>query len=494
VHAWSTLEWGIWVNLVLFLAVALHCLVRPRDPRSTLMWLLVTWLLPLLGALLYLTIGINRVREKGWQKHRSDLAFRSTRDLHERDAHPLSYWRGIRAGLQTQPLDPGARELNTILDRIVPDHPLLGGNTVQILVDAKTAYPAIFKAIRSAKNHIHLQSFIIGPDDTGRELMDALAERAAAGVHVRVLFDAFGSAHARLLGFFRRYAKHPNMHIHAFTQVNPLKQQFQINLRNHRKIIVVDGSVGFTGGMNFYDVYQTRKGHQPTHDYHFQVEGPTVLEMQYSFLRDWYYMTDTPSELLLAPAHFPRLTPTGKTPIRLLNSGPTLSESQSLLDTLFAAITSARRQILIVTPYFVPPEEIQRALRAVALRGVEVKILVPTVNNHIYVGYASRALYDKLLESGVRIFEQPPPFLHAKAMIVDDCMALIGSANMDARSLWLNYESTLVVLDSAFAESLKRIVLDDFALANEVTLAAWRTRPVSQQLTENFCSLLSPIA
>ncbi|MEI8242613.1 MAG: cardiolipin synthase [bacterium] len=502
IMAWSgfertelrTLECGIWVHILLFLAVALHCLLRPRDPRSTLAWIFAVWVAPVFGSLLYLLFGINRVREKGWQKHESDQTFHSNRGLREQERSPLAYWRGLRDGLLTQPADVGARELNVFLNRLAPNHPLLGGNSLRILVDAREAYPDLFAAIRGARHHIHLQSYIIGADQTGRELMDALAERAAAGVDVRVLYDEYGSAGASMRGFFRRYARRPRMHIVRFTQANLLKRQFQINLRNHRKILVVDGAIGYTGGMNFYDVYRERGNTPPTHDYHFRVEGPAVLELQYSFLRDWYYMTDEAPEKLLAPAYFPPTTAVGQTPVRLLNNGPTAAENGALLDALFATISGARRQVLIVTPYFVPPPEIQRALRCAALRGVEIKVLVPGINNHPYVGYASQALYDGLLEAGVRIFEQPPPFLHAKALLVDDCIAFIGSANLDARSLRLNYENSLVVLDERFASALKRVLLNDFALGREVLLAHWRTRPLRRRLTENFCSLLSPVA
>ncbi len=489
-----TLECGIWVHVVLFLAVAFHCLLRPRDPRSTLAWLFAVWVVPVPGAILYLLFGINRVKEKGWQKHESDQTFHSNRDLREQEASPLAFWRGLRNGLLAQPADAGAQELNHFLNRLAPSHPLLGGNVVHTLVDAREAYPDIFAAIRSARHHIHLQSYIIGADETGRELMDALAERAAAGVEVRVMYDEYGSAYASMHGFFRRYACHPRLHMVGFTQANLHKRQFQINLRNHRKILVVDGRVGYTGGMNFYDVYRPHGSTPPTHDYHFRIEGPAVLELQYSFLRDWYYMTDEAPETLLAPEHFPPSAAVGQTPVRLLNNGPTLTESDALLDALFAAISGARRQVLIVTPYFVPPPDIQRALRCAALRGVEIKVLVPSINNHAYVGFASRALYDGLLEAGVRIYEQPPPFLHAKALLVDDCIAFIGSANLDARSLRLNYENSLVVLDERFGSELKHIVLNDFALGHEIQLAHWRTRPLRERLTENFCSLLSPVA
>ena len=435
-----TLECGIWVHLGLFLAVAFHCLQRPRDPRSTLAWLFAVWVLPVPGAVLYALFGINRVHEKGWQKHASDQHFHSNRKLREQETSPLAYWRGLRNGMLTQPADTGAHELNNFLNRLAPNHPLLGGNSVRPLVDAHEAYPEMFAAIRNARHHIHLQSYIIGADTTGRELLKALAERAAAGVEVRVLYDEYGSAPARMHGLFRRYAHAPRLQIVAFTQANLHKRQFQINLRNHRKILVVDGAVGFTGGMNFYDVYRERDQTPPTHDYHFRVEGPAVLELQYSFLCDWYYMTDEAPEKLLAPAYFPPTAAAGQTPVRLLNNGPTITESDALLDALFAAITGARRQVLIITPYFVPDEALTKGFVIACHRGIDVRILVPDRSNHPLTDMAgSRSMRD-IEAAGGTILRYTEGMVHAKALIMDGSMAMAGSANMDLRSFFLNCE------------------------------------------------------
>ncbi|MBM4163003.1 MAG: hypothetical protein FJ222_00935 [Lentisphaerae bacterium] len=487
-----SLELGTLLHILAFLMVAAHCLRLPREPRSTLLWLFVTGLFPIVGPLTYLAFGINHVPRRGWHKLRSDVRFGSTRSQTEQEEQPLAYWRALRAGC-CPPLAPDSAEaaVNTILDRVAHDHPLLGGNAVEVIADGGLALDAMFKAIAAARHHIHVQSYIIGRDAVGRALLDRLADQARTGIQVRVLFDQYGSRAAYLTGLFRRYSRVPNMRCVGFTQANLIKRQFQLNLRNHRKNLIIDGRVGFLGGVNFHDVYLPGSRREAIHDYHFRVCGPAVLELQYTFLRDWFYMCDEDARALLVPGHFPQSEAAGKTPLRLLNASPNAIE-QPLVDALFTLLGTARHQVLVVTPYLVLSEDLRRAFRAAALRGVAVKVLLPAVNNHPSVDWAARASYDELLLSGVRLFLRRPPFIHAKALVVDGRIALIGSANLDARSLRLSYETTLVAFDPEFAARLKQTLLDDFARADEITLAAWRARPRYAHYLENFFNLMSP--
>ncbi len=487
----SSVGLGGVLHLLVFLLVAGHCLRLPREPRSTLLWLFVTGFFPVFGALAYLSFGINHVPRRGWRKFRSDVRFRSTRSRSEQDTQPLAYWRALRDSVAA-PLPAGSPEatVNAILDRVAHEHPLLGGNAVDILAGGERALGAMFAAIDAACDHIHVQSYIIGRDTVGRDLMERLAARARAGVQVRVLFDQYGSRGAYLAGRFRAYSRLPNFRCVGFSQANLIKRQFQINLRNHRKILVADGRTGFLGGVNFHDVYRPESG--AVRDYHFRVTGPAVLELQYTFLRDWFYMCGEEARALLTPGHFPQTAAAGGTPLRLLNASPAANE-QPLIDTLFAMLAAARDQVLATTPYFVLSEDLRRAFRAAALRGVEVKVLLPSINNHPVVAWAARASYEELLLSGVRLFLRRPPFIHAKALVVDDRIALLGSANLDSRSLRLNYETNFVSFDTGLAARLKRTLLDDFACADEITLAAWRVRPLYARYLENFFNLMSPV-
>ena len=491
----ESIGYGTVIHIAVVLCICLHVLRTPRDARTSLLWIFFATVFPLVGALAYILFGINTIPHKGWQKQHSDSRFQKRQRLKTRTTHPLAAMHARKNALRAvPPPDTALVPLNRILDHLSANHPLLGGNDVRLFEKAEEALEAMFAAIRDARHHIHLATYIFNDDAVGQRLMALLDERARAGVQVRVLYDAFGSAGANLRLFFWRRRRVPNLQLIGFSQANMLKRKFQLNLRNHRKLLVVDGAAAFTGGVNFHDVYLPRDGGSGTIDYHFRLSGPAVLELQYTFLRDWYYMTDEPAEKLLAKSFFPTPERAGDMAVRLQNSGPTREETAAALDAFFAAFTLARRQILIVTPYFVPPEPLILALRQAAYRGVDVKILVPSVNNHPTLQLASQALYKPLLTSGVRIFEREPPFIHAKAAVIDDEAAIIGSANLDPRSLFLNYETNLFVFDAPFAARVKSAILADLDASREISYAEWRRRPKLRQLAENFFNLFHPIA
>ncbi len=484
---------GTALHLVAFCLIVFDSLMNRKEIASTLLWIFLAWSFPVVGPILYLSFGVDRVPVKGWRKRQSNQRLMNVREADREDAAmPMAYWHAIRRSLAVVPDTPLARETHAAMNSIIEDFPLLSGNRADPLLSGDEAFPAMLEAIASAKHHIHLQTFILGNDAVGRMFLDALKAKAEAGVRVRFLYDRFGCTHAIFAGLFRRYARVPNMELAGWTQVNPIKRRFQVNLRNHRKLLVVDGRLAFVGGINLRGENVTRAGRAPIRDYHFRIEGPAVQELQYVFLRDWYFATEADPETLLVRDHFPGIEPVGSALIRIVNGGPE-SEEEVMTDVLFAAVTAARKTLLAVTPYFVPTRDFVRALRSAALRGVDTRLIVPARNNHVFVGLAGRALYDSLLSAGVRVFERPPPFLHGKALIVDDALAIVGTANLDARSLRLNYETNVVVYDADFIDRLKRMILDDVAASVELDLAVWRRRPLRRQLIENFCYLLAPI-
>ena len=489
--AWLALEFLL--HLAIFLMVAFHCLKSRREPTAAILWMFLAWAFPIIGPILFIIFGVNRTERKGWHKHLADSNLRAARQVREDAALPMAYWQAVHRSLAAEPTEPVARKLNKVANAILHDYPLLGGNAIEPLVDGDQAYPQMRAAIERAQHHIHFQTFIIGNDAVGREFLDLLAERAASGVAVRVLYDRFGSTKAVMHRLFHKYRNVPNMQIAAWTQVNAFKRQFFFNLRNHRKIMVVDGREAFTGGINLHEENITRKDRAAIRDYHFRLSGPIIQELQYSFVRDWYFMTDEDPEQLLHEDHFPNLAPAGKCLIRLVSSGPTPEEYEAVANIFFECLSVARRQVFAVTPYFVPNDAILHAFRSAAMRGVDVRLLVPMRNNHFYAGLAGKAFYEELLASGVRIFRRHPPFMHAKALIVDDQAAMVGSANLDMRSLRLNYETNLLVFDAGFTNQLKRVILEDLAASEEINLTRWRARSTSQRLLENFCHLLAPI-
>ncbi|MCF7854263.1 MAG: cardiolipin synthase [Candidatus Pacebacteria bacterium] len=482
------------IHILVFALVVFHCLKTRREPTSAILWIFVAWAFPVLGALFYLSFGINRIDAKAWLKQQADRELLEKRQVYTAtEEPPLVYWEAVHTGGTATLPKTLANQSNETMDAVLTDYPLLAGNAVQLLINGDEAYPAMLQAIESAEQHIHLQSFIIGNDCVGRRFLDALAEKAQEGVRVRVLFDRFGSTHAVLGGLFRKYRKVPNMQLIGWTQANPVKRQFQINLRNHRKVLVVDGKTAFAGGINISDINTTDPGPLEVLDYHFALSGPIVQELQYSFLKDWYFMTDEKPGDLLTKAHFPAVDNAGQAYVRVVNSSPTNTEMGIVTDVFFSGIVSARKDLIILTPYFVPGPDILQALRATALRGVRVQLIVPKRNNHFYAGLAGKALYEELLAAGVTIYERKPPFIHAKAFVVDDTLAIIGTANFDHRSLRLNYETNLAVYDQSFMYNVKRALNAEIENSTPIDLATWRERPLHHRLAQNLCNLMTPI-
>ncbi len=476
------IEWSWLAHLAVGVIASLHAIRIKREASSALLWLFIIWSFPFLGAAIYAAYGVDRISAKAALRETAASAFRTHRAAHG----------PAPAASRNLLTDPWAQSLERALNTVLPDLPSVEGNRIQVFVTGDEAYPPMRAAMAAAQHHIHLQTFILANDSIGRDWMDLLVQKAHEGVQVRVLYDRFGSTPAVLTGFIHRYRRAaPRLRIAGWSLANPWRRQVQVNLRNHRKILVVDGRVAFTGGMNVTEINVTRPGRPADRDFHFEVHGPIVRELQFSFLDDWHFMTGEPAESLLAPEYFPELPPCGSARVRLVPGAPT-GDGETLPDILFTLLTMARRQILLVSPYFVPTLDILRALRSAALRGLDVRLLVPKENNHVYAGWAGRAYYGTLLQAGARIVERHPPFLHAKALIIDDTVALVGTANVDSRSLRLNYETNLLVMDRDFLGQLKEAVLAEFQCGDELNWGAWVRRPHWHMWLERTAALLSP--
>jgi cardiolipin synthase A/B len=475
-----------------FIGVAAYCLRRRREGASTLLWLTLAWSFPIVGPLLFLMLGVTRVPQKAWRTQRANDAFRAERQTRESETMPLDYWRRLRESMADAPEDETARTLVKTMNRFGDEFPLLGSNAIEALVGGDATFPRMLSAIDNATDHIHLQTYILGNDATGHLFLEHLAAKARQGIVVRLMYDRIGSTSAWLLGMLKPYAHIPNFHIDSWHQMDLFKWRFQINLRNHRKALIIDGKIAFIGGINLHVENTTRPQGEPIRDYHFLVRGPIVHELQYTFLRDWHFMSDEDASQLLCERHFPLITPSGQSLISLVNGGPS-SDVESLTDLFCAALAAATDQVLLVTPYFVPPPDILRAMRLASLRGVNIKLLMPEIGNHPIVALAARAFFEELLNSGIEIFLRPPPLLHAKALVVDDKIAVIGTVNLDNRSLRLNYETAFTVFDEPFANELKQIILEDLALSSRVDLVQWRNRPAGARIRENICALMAPV-
>jgi cardiolipin synthase len=460
-----------------FLASA-HAVLNKRDTRAAVLWIAFICFLPLLGPVLYLLLGINRVRRKA-------LLLRG----------PASRAGGNapseKAGLSETPsnLHPAAdhlQQLSETVNRIVRQ-PLVPGNTVQPLINGDAAYPAMLAAIREAKRTIALSTYIFDNDPNGRQFVEALREAVGRAVQVRVLIDAAGTHYS--VPSITHALHRARVPFGVFLPTLAPWRLMSMNLRNHRKIMVVDGTIGFTGGINLRQgnlVAQNPK--HPVRDMHFRLQGPVVGQLQEAFAIDWAFTT---KETLSGDAWFPPLNAQGGVVARAIPDGPD-EDFEKLRWTMLAALSCSRHSVKIVTPYFVPDNTLVAALNLAALRGVQVEILLPANSNLPYVDWASRAMWWQVLERGCKIWLAPPPFDHSKLMIVDGQWSLVGSGNWDIRSLRLNFEFNLECYCPILAKSLDDIIQGKMKGARQVTLEEMDARSLPIKLRDGVTRLLSP--
>ena len=462
--------------VLLSCAAAGHALLHKRDPRSALVWVSLNLTLPLVGPFFYWFLGINRIsrRARSWQE--------SGRWLSRTEMFPLE-----DQGSMGVCLPDSATHLSGLLllaDRIVTTRQC-EGNRIVALIDGDEAYPAMLMAIRCAQETINLSSYIFDADGIGAEFVEHLTEAAKRGVEVRVIIDALGEKYSRLS--IRVAFRDTLVRVVRYI---PLRNGAYINLRNHRKLLIIDGREAFTGGMNIrsHHLKASELSSDSVHDVHFSVKGPVVADLQRAFLGDWYFVT---GEKLQKPCFFPAIEPQGNALIRCISDGPD-REFRKIEQIIIGALSCATNQVYIMTPYFVPNREIISALITAALRGVDICIVLPGLNNLPFVHWACRASLWELLVNGIRVFYQPPPFVHTKLLLVDDIWSLVGSANLDARSLRLNFELNLSVFDAELSSTIRQHFNRVFENSHEITLPEVEQRSLLIRLRDNFARLFSP--
>jgi cardiolipin synthase len=429
-------------HLLLAVAVTLHVLLRKRDIGGSIGWIGIAWLAPVLGSVLYLVFGINRV----------------TRRAHRLRARRP--WYGSDGGPQTQteradhlaPLDRTARRLTR--------RPAEGGNRVTMLRNGDEAYPALVAAIGQARTSIALSSYIFRADPAGMTIIDALAAAQARGVAVRVLIDGIGSGYF-FAGAYRRLRRAGVPAARFLHSHLPWRMPF-INLRTHKKILCIDGRLGFTGGLNIGQENLVAGAgptpHEPddlVHDMHFRVEGPVVAQLTDAFAEDWVFTT---GEALTGNAWFPAPEPVGALIARVVTSGPD-QDLEKIEYLMLQAIGCAQQSIRVMTPYFLPDDRMLTALGLAAMRGVRVDVIVPQKSDHRVVDWAFRAQIGPLAATGAKIWRSPPPFEHSKLMTVDGLWSLIGSSNWDMRSFRLNFELNMEIYDPDLAARLDQFMI-----------------------------------
>ena len=456
-------------------ACCVHALLHKKDSQSALAWVACIMLLPFLGSLAYSLFGISRadslagrlLAEAARRQNSSDRVLDS-RLKAEENADLPEEWEAARVG------------------RSITGRSMLRGNRIELLKNGEEAYPAMLEAIHAAKRMVCLSTYIFRGDKTGNAFAEALAGAAERGVDVRLIVDGLGGMIYSLRKPWRRLSDR-GVKVRLFLPPRLWPPMFAVNLRTHRKVLACDGEVAFTGGMNIGDHHLVSlPGRGRVQDIHFRCTGPVAARLQEAFLMDWAFVAKIPT-----PPSVQEAEETGNSRCRLVFDGLG-RDREGIHELLCGVISAARRRVILFTPYFIPPRELAGALSSAVRRGVKVDVILPAKNNLFYVHHASRRFQERLVASGVRIWYQPPPFAHTKLLLVDDWYALFGSANLDPRSLFLNFELNVEVADPVFQKKL-------VAYAEQVRLRSRRMLPADyaklsypSRLFDALCWLLSP--
>ena len=476
------LEIGYFIILLL---VILRVLYDTRSGVKALAYILLIVLVPIIGILFYFSFGINYRKRKLYSKKIVE-----DEALHQKIlTHLEDYSEKV---LQSGLLSPVYNNLVRFIYNS-SDSPLTGNNSVKLLLNGEEKFPELLKAIAEAKSHIHLEYYIFENDNIGNSIADLLIQKAQQGVEVRFLYDDFGS-HGLNKKFIKRLTE-GGVEAAPFYKIKLYALASRLNYRNHRKIIIIDGKKSFVGGINISDRYRNdipEKNALYWRDTHLMIDGLATFYLQYLFLCDWNFCSK--QKLQFGPDYFPiypNEQEVGNELVQIVPSGPD-STVPVIFYSFLEAIGAATKRILITSPYFIPGESLMDALFIAATSGIEVKILVPGISDSKLVNTAARAYYTELLKHGIRIFQYEKGFVHAKTMVIDDNLAIVGSANMDYRSFDLNFEVNAMLYSKDIVAQLAKSFNDDLQHSPEINTTDWLNRPKYIHLWEKLVRLLSP--
>lgn len=482
------------ISYVAGILVSINIILENRDPAKTMVWLLIFILLPGIGLIIYGLLGRNIRKRKIFktQKLATDIKenklfknMNSIEELVELEQMSIK---------DNKLLDD--RNYEDIKKKVVSlllntgKFPFTTNNDVRIFIDGNEKFESLLKDIESAKQHIHLEYFIIKNSDIGKKIKDLLIKKSKEGVRVKILYDDVGCWR---FWFHRKFfydMKKAGIEIVPFL---PAKFPFiggKLNYRNHRKIAVIDGYIGYTGGINIGDEYMGRnKKFGYWRDTHIRIEGSSVYMLQMVFLTDWYYTT---KKAEFEEIYFPKLDHKGSTMIQVVATGPD-SDWEAIHYAYFSAICNAKERVYIETPYFIPDESLLRALKSAALSGVDVRIIFPSIADHKIVHQASYSYFDDILRSGGKVYLYNKGFIHSKVVIIDDKIASTGSANMDLRSFMLNFEINAFMYDEDIIKKITDDFFEDIKNSREIDINDFARRPLVKKWAESVARLFSPI-
>ncbi len=482
------MEWNLFwqsFSLIFFITsvtVAILIILEKRSPYKTIAWILTLILLPGFGVIFYLIFG----QEYRKQKLFSRKGIKSLGKIRRLSVRQLREIEQIRPD-NTKKKFEYQNIVRLLLNN--SDALLTTGNKLKIMNSGKETFEAIFSAVKNAKHHIHLEYYIFSDDKIGNQLKDLLIEKSREGVEVRIIIDDVGSW--SIGKKFITELKENGIEIYSFMEVRFPRLTSRVNFRNHRKILIVDGNIGFTGGINIADRYiEGLKGIGPWRDTHLQMEGGAVGCLQVVFAADWFFVIN---ENLVGIDYFPAVAQQHEGPaVQISASGPD-SDWESIGQAFFAAISGAKQKVYIVTPYLMPPPHFMQAIKIAALSQVDVRILIPEKSDALIPKWSSFSYVEELLEAGVKIYFYQNGFIHSKYILVDNSFSSVGTTNLDFRSLETNFEVNAFVYDESFSHELEQVFYADLLNSREIKLKEWRKRRWHRKFRESLAHIVSPM-
>ncbi|MDY6801577.1 MAG: cardiolipin synthase [Bacteroidota bacterium] len=473
------------IILLISILVSLVILLENRDPIRASSLILLLFILPGIGLIIYFFLGRNYRKKKMFEaKKDSDRLFiyKLKKQIRVSSEEFINKYHDVL----------GNKSL--LAKMLLNDNyfGLTGNNHLKLLVNGEEKFPELFNNLENAKEHIHIEYFIIENGILFEQLKDILIKKSIEGVSIRIIYDDFGSRHLKNRSI--KELKKAGIEIYPFYKTYFPYMANRINYRNHRKIVVIDGKTGFIGGLNLSDKYTNNLSSKKSfywRDTHLKIEGPAVSYLQYIFLLDWQFSSE--QTLSFNSTFFPEFKNNHSNKlVQIISGGPDLLR-ETVMNAYFKAIVDAEKECYLTTPYFIPNEGIITAIKQAALGGVDVRLLVPGESDSWLLNSASNTYYYDLLASNVKIFRYKKGFIHAKTMVIDNNLSIVGSANMDYRSFNYNFEVNAIVYDKDFNNELKHQFLKDLEESEQITLEEWENRPLRVRLKESIIRLLSPI-
>lgn len=468
-------------TIITVISIVFSILLENRDPQKTISWVIIIALLPIVGIFLYFIIGRNLRKEKIFSK-KIIADFEQIEKFKE--AQLTNITKQIFSGNSKLKSKSGTMNLLRNNNKAL----LTENNRVLVLNNGVETFNAIIQALENARDHIHLEYYIIEDDEIGNRIRELLIKKAKEGVTVRLIYDDIGSW--SLSSDYIESLINAGAEVFSFMPVKFYRFAAKINYRNHRKIIVVDGKTGFVGGLNIADRYI--HGNEEVgfwRDTHLRIEGDAVFSLQYVFLIDWCFVSD---QFIRDEKYFPDTDVVETCLVQIATSGPD-SDWASIMQTYFSAISTAKKYVYISTPYFMPNESILTALKTVAMSGVDVRIILPSKSDSFISYWGSMSYVTELLEAGIKVFVYEKGFTHSKVLIVDDILCSVGTANMDIRSFDQNFEVSALIYNEPVACFLKKSFMDDLGSCNRLLPEDYSKRPFVIKIKESIAKVFSPL-